>query len=480
MTGLEQTKNIIIANQDLRFAEQLKKKLENRGLKVIEMIVVLEHLLSTLEEKVSQGTPIYGIVISSSIAKNNVHGKRLELLSDSILTIREQYSHIRFIFLSDESEGHPLLAELVSFGLYNIFTRNNSQAINVDEFVHLLENPKSFSDVKHLREVNTDIQWRNRVVVQEGARSISPAADATTKPLVIEKEKIVERERIVEKPVVQIVEKIRDIKIQPKLIVVGSAYPGAGSTFVTLALSRILHYIGVCNAVVEHPAADPVLYALLFGEHKCPQDYKFLSDQVQQNGVVFNRKVEWSEGNSTWYPVQPDGLTRSDDWTSDDTLKMLYHVKEPIVLLDVSHKWSDPSVREICVSADEIFCVVDPLLPVRFFSKDTKKNTDVVFDIRNMGKEAHIIANRDVKVANRNEWLRSLPLTPAAVIPEMPYGSVIDSIWKSKLIADSEDVRAELVYSMYGIIKRIVPKDYPISKLKKQRRGGLFGKLFGG
>ena len=476
-----QVKNIIIANQDLKFAELMKKKLEMRGLKVIEIVVVLEHLLPTIEEKISQGTPIYGLILSSSIAKNNVHGKRLELLSNTILTIRERQADMRFIFLSDESEGHPLLADLVSFGIYNIFTRNTSANVNIDEFVALMEHPKTFSDVKHLREIDPDIQWRNRATAPEGARSINVSVEATpSKPVVIEKEVIVERERIVEKAVVQIVEKVREIKVQPKLIAIGSAYSGAGSTFITMAISRILHFIGISNAVVEHPAADPVLYSLLFGEQKCQQDYKFLSEQIQQNGVVVNRKSEWINGNTTWYPTHPEGLKQANEWSSDDTLKMLYHVKEPIVLLDVSHKWSEPAVREICLSADEILCVVDPLLPIRFFRQETKKNTDVIFEIRNLGKSANIIANRDVKVANRNEWLRSLPLTPLSVIPELPYSSVIDSIWNCKLLSDDEEIRGELMYALYGVISRIVPKDYPISHLKKHRRGGLIGKLFGG
>lgn len=474
------TKNVIIANQDLKFAEQMKKKLEHRGLKVIEMIVVLEHLLSTIVEKIAQGTPIYGLIISSSIAKNNVHGKRLELLSDTILTIRERQSDIRFIFLSDENEGHPLLADLVSFGIYNIFTRNTSTNVNIDEFVAFMELPKTFADVKHLREVDPDIQWRNRAASTEGARSINVAVETTTKPVVIEKEKIVERERIVEKAVVQIVEKVREIKVQPKLIAIGSAYSGAGSTFVTMLISRILHHLGISNAVVEHPAGDPVLYSLLFGEQKCPQDYKFLSEQIKQNGVIVNRKVEWSDGNTTWYPIHPEGQKKANEWSSDDTLKMLYHVKEPIVLLDVSHKWSDPSVREICLSADELLCIVDPLLPIRFSRKETKMNTDVIFEIRNLGKAANIIANRDVKVSHRNEWLRSLPLPPISVIPELPYSSMIDSIWNSKLLADDEDIRGELIYALYGVIKRIVPKDYPIGQLRKHRRGGIISKLFGG
>jgi len=168
------------------------------------------------------------------------------------------------------------------------------------------------------------------------------------------------------------------------------------------------------------------------------------------------------------------------EWTADDTLKMLYHIKAPIVLLDVSHKWTEPSVREICVGADEILFIVDPLLPIRFFRKETKRNTDVIFEIRNMNKSANIIANRDVKVPNRNEWLKSLPLTPLSVIPEFPYHEVIKSIWSNTFITDNEDIRNELIYSLYGVINLLVPKDFPIKRLKKQHRGGLISKFFGG
>ncbi|GGG18762.1 hypothetical protein [Paenibacillus abyssi] len=490
MEGSTPMKNIIIAIPDVKFAEDLKKRLELKGLKTIEIIVVLDHLLSTIEQKTQQSTSIFGIIISSSLAKN-IHGKRLELLSDTMLTIRERYSEIQFIFLSDETDGHPLLAELISFGIYNIFTRNSSRNLNTNEFVDLLQKPKVFSDVKHLREINTDIQWRNRPAgALDGARSINinltgggdskETTAATKEPVVIEKERIIERERIIEKPVVQIVEKVKEIKVPPKLVVIGSAYSGAGSTFITMAISRILHYIGINNAVVEHPAADSVLYSLLFGDSKCPKDYKFLSEQVQQNGVLVNRSTEWVDGNSSWYPAPPEGLKHINEWTSDSTLKLLYHVKEPIVLLDVSHRWSEPSIKDICLGADELFFIVDPLMPVRFYRKETKQNTDILFEVRNMGKAANIIANRDVNVPNRKEWLGSLPLTPISVVPELPYSSVISSIWGGKMIADDEELQDELIYALYGVLKRIVPPNYPLSHLKKRRRAGLIGKLFGG
>ncbi|MGF7033429.1 hypothetical protein J2T17_004377 [Paenibacillus mucilaginosus] len=491
-------KNVIIVNPDIAFADAMKKRLEMKGLKIVETIVVLEHLIQTIEENLVRGHSIYGIIISSNIAKNK-QGKRLEFLADVILTIRERYAEIRFIFMSDEVDQHPLHAELVSLGIYNIITRNNSKQLDIAEFVTLLEKQRSFAEVKHLRDADPDIQWRRgpsagpqslnvKVNIEKAAPAPAaepaPTAEPTpSKPIVIEKERIVERERIVEKlvekPVVQIVEKIKEVRIPSKTIVIGSAYPGAGSTFITLALSRILNYIGINNAVVEHPAVEPALYSMLFGDSKLPGDYRFLSDHIVHQGIMHNR-TEWTDGNSSWYPLPPKGLHNAMNWTSDMTLKMLYHIKEPIVLLDVSHKWNDPAVKEICLSADELLMVVDPMLPIRFYRSETKENTDVFFGARNIGKSGTIIANRDIKVAKRNEWLGSLPMPPVSIVPAIDYARVVDSLWSNLHLADDDAIREELIYGLYGTLKKIVPKDYPMHQLKKQAKsGGLFQKLFG-
>lgn len=51
-----------------------------------------------------------------------------------------------------------------------------------------------------------------------------------------------------------------------KTIVIGSLYPGAGSTFVALTLARLLHFLGVPSAVVDSPVHTPELYSLLYGD----------------------------------------------------------------------------------------------------------------------------------------------------------------------------------------------------------------------
>jgi hypothetical protein len=461
------SKNILIAIPGVQFAEGIKTHIQAVGFKVIEIVVVLEHLIETIEQQAEAGVEIHGILISSDIARKQ-EDKRLEVLGDHLLAIRGRYSDINIVFLSNEAEGHPLLAELVGMGIYNIFVKSSKSAPieNISSLINAFIKIKSFSDVQKLRDVNTSIPWRR---LPSGPSGINVNINKEApQQVIVEKEKIVEKEvvRVVERLVE--VERVREVSVPAKMIMIGSLYPGAGSTFITLGIARLLNYIGISTAVVEHPVIMPTLHTMLFGEKNAPNNYSFIADQLIKEGRIGKRSEEWVDGSTGWYPSAPSGLPEGTFWSTDMTLKLLYNIKEPVILVDVSHNWNDVSIRETCLDADEIIFVADSMLSTKYTRPDTVEISKLMFELKQFGKNVHIVANRDVPLGGkRKQWLQSLPYPPEGIVPDISYKNVVTAAWDAKLIFDEDEVRVDLLSGLYSILRRIVPTDYPIKNLKK-------------
>lgn len=473
-----QIKNIIVAIPSAQFAEGMKNHLQASGYKVVEIVVVLEHLLETVINQFENGNEIYGILVSSDLSKK-LRDKRHEELSDHLLAIRDRFSNIQFVFLSSEPEGHPLLAELVQLGIYNIFIKSSktSSIENISDLTNAFVKSKLFSEVSHLRTVDNSIPWRRlangpkdlNITISKNNTNQNPEV----KERIIEKDKIIEKEVIVEKIVevpkevirvvkeVVEVEKVREVSIPKKIVLIGSLYPGAGSSFVTLSLSRLLNNIGISNAVVEHPAIVPSLHTLLYGEQNAPEDYSYISEEILHAGRVNKKSLTWKNGSTVWYPLRPTGFIEDHVWSNDMTLKMLYDIKESVILMDVSHEWLSNSIDETCKEADEIIFVVDTLLSQKYRRPDTSEITKLMFGMKEAGKNVHLIANRDVPLANKRKlWLGSLPLVPEGIIPYINYQSIVESAWEGKLIFDQTEISKELSEGLNRIMDRLVPINY--------------------
>ncbi|WP_240416666.1 hypothetical protein [Paenibacillus periandrae] len=161
-------RRVIIASQNTNFAGKLKTFVEQSGYKVSEIVVLAEYLIETIEESYNNDEPIHALIITTDLA-HKLNDERLEFLSDCLVTIRTRHSQIKMVVLSNEREGHPFLAELVSVGIYNIFLKSSSNdSINVREILNCFDTPKEFAEVSKYREYSSDILWRkmNRGAVE--------------------------------------------------------------------------------------------------------------------------------------------------------------------------------------------------------------------------------------------------------------------------------------------------------------------------
>lgn len=296
-------------------------------------------------------------------------------------------------------------------------------------------------------------------------------------------------------PDLELIEHIHSLSFEPppvkfvtlpnRTILIGGLYPGAGSTFVTLTIARLLNHLGIPNGVVEIPVNRPELYAMLYGEKNAPVTddngieipYIFLADQILKDGHAAFGRIEWVDEHTTWFPANPSS-NGYDNWTYEHTFKLILSVKSPIILVDVSHQWQHPSVKQICQNADEIVFVSDPF-PSKFEWKETISNTELLADLSKAGKSIHVVANRDIQTKQRNhrdDWIKSLPLPPTCVHPYVPYPSIIESIWTGGLVQDQEEIQELLLESCFPLIRELIPQSFPLNPPKK--RAGVFSRFF--
>lgn len=273
---------IIIGSSNTLFAQKLKQIVEQHSdYNVIEIVVLAEHLLETLEQTKKNGESIFAVIITSDLAQKG-NDRRLEFLSDCLCTIRTRHSDVNIALLSNEEEGHPFLAELVGVGIYNIFIESANERINVLEVLEKLVNPKQFSDVAKYRTYRKDILWRK---VDKGASQIKIVHDTTNidPPIVKESDnnQKAESNQKVEKkkrdiiiiddeledfriplPPPQITEKIvhRDRIYGSPVIAVMGTTQGVGVTHFSISLANYLAKKGNSVAVVECNESDDFKY----------------------------------------------------------------------------------------------------------------------------------------------------------------------------------------------------------------------------
>lgn len=306
--------NILIASQNPDFANSLKLNVEKLGHKVVETVILSDHLFEALEN--NEYLTIDGIIMTSDLAQRGTD-KRLDVLSDTLFTVRKQYSSIAITILSNESAGHPFLYELISCGIYNIFLQQSS--INVLEIINSLVTPKTFQEVSHFKDVNETIRWRkiNRGPNEVSIKRIEQMNDSTIEP---QKTKAESLNKIEIKTANKTVSKHRNLVIDDDIENYEIAFPttkekvviknkiigtvvigvvgvvsGIGTTHSAISLSGFLSRKGNRVALVECNQSEDFDYIELTYEGIKDGNYSFETSSFQIDGVDYYKSTHMQD-----------------------------------------------------------------------------------------------------------------------------------------------------------------------------------------
>lgn len=470
-------RKIIIASANADFAESLKKHFERQDFKVVEIVVVLEHLIETLEMFRVEGERVDGIILTSDIGRKN-GDKRLELVSDVLLTIRERYSEVNVVVLANESQGHPFLAELVSMGIYNIFIKGGSD-FTIPALISTFEKPMAFSEVAKYRNADPKILWSREIrggqAIQihisqtesvgkdEESVDVEPSAPRKKRTFFRfedgedefdfipqkAREKVVIKEKTVE------IEVPKYLTISPKTISVISLYPQAGSTFLIDNFVTYLSNYNIPVGVIETASKSPVWIEML-GEEKIPPEWQPWINQIQENGFV-RKGTEWKENNIYYVPFGKEPL---DGLTQEDALKLFYLTKQiPILFVDVSHNFGNPITDAALHQADEIWIVIagDPV--------QINVNAEKVANLINQ------IDQYKPTVIVGNKWTKTLDeyLSPEVMGERIGYPLVthipdlsdvnLNALWQRKRALNTTKGNSLLEKPFRDLAARILPEE---------------------
>jgi len=269
-----------------------------------------------------------------------------------------------------------------------------------------------------------------------------------------------------------------------KIIVVGGLHTGAGATFVATALARSLHHAGVSHAYVEAGGGEPKLYSALAMRFEKggsrPHVYMDMHlNSGKTNTAGTDARIErdhatlrWKDGMTEWV-VRP--AENDSDWTIEAFLLQLVSLPQPIVIVDISSCWAHDVVKELCAKAQEIIVVVDSS-PAKWNVSTSRTNLELLRAMQCAGTGVSLIANRDVPMSFRGDWLASLPQEPLCTLPELPRRTMLEAEWRGRIVFDDPDVRGMIGAMLTPMMSRIVPTKVLAAERKKR---SVLSKWFG-
>lgn len=232
-----------------------------------------------------------------------------------------------------------------------------------------------------------------------------------------------------------------------KLIVVGGLYRGAGATFASIQIARLLHVEKISHNMTEYVGTHPQLYDWLNGDQNCPKNYVYYPERTPFN----QQYIEWKTGRTVWYPLRPV-LTKVETYTRFDVCYWLRHITEPVTIVDISTQWADHNVQQLCKQADLICFVADPQR-ARFNGLSARLHVQHALRWREKGKNVQFLANRSLDSLKMKPWFDAFPWFPAASIPNVDYAQIVEAEQKEKMIQDRPDLLQACRHSLATLIE---------------------------
>ncbi|SCW81306.1 serine/threonine protein kinase [Paenibacillus tianmuensis] len=254
----------------------------------------------------------------------------------------------------------------------------------------------------------------------------------------------------------------------PLVVAVGALYPGAGATFAALALARQLHDLGVPHAVIEPPAPQAELSALLFADKNAPSAYRCYN-AAGQGGRPDERP--WADGHTLWLPAEePAPGAEEAQLDAGGWLKLFHAVRRPVCIVDVGAQWDHPAVRELLETATDVVYAVDPFAH-KLELPATRRRLRELEAWLAPGRRLHCFAVKALKSPQTEAWLRLLPQRPACLLPAVDLAALTEAGWQGRLPHDTPPVRDALREAMLPWLRRWLPDEVIPAQRERNRLG---------
>lgn len=214
--------------------------------------------------------------------------------------------------------------------------------------------------------------------------------------------------------------------------------PGAGATFVSITLAKLLAAQGISCAAAEFPSERPEWASLL-------------RSNMNGRNQLEDRYYSWSEQGVWWHAQQHPVL--QDQRDELDKLQLRLRARQPAVAItDLSGAAGHR--QDWLLQSDIVLVVADPF-PSRWRAEQLLEFGQLSRKLISAGRSLLWVANKDMKFLGRSEWIRMLPESPVAAIPQLPAADWLDAIWKGKWATDVKSLGKPLEKAFRPLIEYI-------------------------
>ncbi|WP_185602337.1 serine/threonine protein kinase [Paenibacillus sp. 598K] len=239
------------------------------------------------------------------------------------------------------------------------------------------------------------------------------------------------------------------------VVAVGALAPGAGATFLSLTLARLLVAQGVSCAAVEGPGRTAEWHGLLhLGGRGGPEP--------SPRQLPEQRYALWQERCLDWYALRPDAADELPLPGGQRLALMLRSIRGRVAILDLSDLWEDRERRELAETADLCLITADPW-PAKWPRDRLDEAAGLIASRRRSGRETSLLANKDMRFAGRDEWLRMLPERPSAIVPQLPPQEWADCLWRGRWATDRRDWQRLLGGALQPVLRLLTEAARPLS-----------------
>lgn len=425
-----------------------------------------------------------------------------ELLSFIRKTKLAYEDNIRFVFLCERPKGDPLLSNLVSLGVWDIFNSNN---IDLGNFTNqLIDRPRFANAEKFLltggipvmQEISQEIDEEEPLNDEDGQEEESGGNNNNQRPIV---QKVVEKkvvQKVIEKKVVQKVvnknvikrdytvqvhnhtEKIVGIPIKKKLVMIGSPIERSGSTFVSHILARALTQMGVPTTYVESPFSKPYTYDRFYGaEHAADYRSKFYQFSKYIDPKITS-VYDWNKFDVDIICKHPtnEPVYKEDEVAFESLIKVLFSSSSSVTIMDVGTDWEYELFQDVFDIADHVYFVFEPDIPFIQYFEETKNKSISFMRDRLSNDKSSIIGNRFDKPTLESALIQDMYRDKIVTsIPVFPVKEVFQAQIEGKFLNEYKESQKRMEMHLLPLLEDILPQEF----LKKQRKGtGLLKGLF--
>lgn len=424
--------------------------------------------------------------------------------------LRKQYDDsIRVVFLCERPRGDTFLSYLVSINVLDIF---NERSIDVNVLMEQLKDKPRYSlvskfvqnvsprlmDQEEDHELEEDIQQDQDDTNKVDEKEDPPTNKKETKKKAEKPQKVIVKnviEKKIEKTVVnkivnkqiikrdysfQIlnqVEKVVGVPIQPKTILIGSPFSRSGSTFISHLLARELAKLGVTVTYIESPYSSAYSFDRFIGHKRNPEYrskfYQFTKEIDPKVPSIYDWEIE-GVNMIVRHPTN-EPIYGMKEIPFDVYIKILLASQSTVRILDVGTDWNQDIYRDLYDIATHTYFVLEPDISNIQFLEDPENEVTSNFIQMLENNNTSIIGNRFDRKLLSNEMIDKLYAEKLIThIPCFSPSDIFECHFNGTFLNESQKNQRLIKDALNPIIKELLPVDF----IKKYGNGGLLKGLF--